>query len=142
MRHVAVSGQDRSQTGKSGEGAVGGQDQDQHRGDLDEVVQRPLTEDGPGDLGNHRFVFPGKDPEVVSQDADAEEHGAQDRGHAGHGHPGVLGLRTLEGCHAVRNRLDAGERRATGGEGAEEQEQRQAFDCRDLSRLRPEGLPG
>jgi hypothetical protein len=67
------------------------------------------------------------------QRRDPGEHGDRDPAQQGQGGGGVLALGLLERRHAVADGLDPGQRRAAGGEGAQQQEhQREAGEFLDV----------
>ncbi|MEG8033821.1 hypothetical protein QP157_00440 [Sphingomonas sp. LR61] len=78
----------------------------------------------------------------AGHERERDEPDEQDDRDAAHRHQGrlrVLDLRASEGLHAVRDGLDAGQGRAAGGEGAEQQQ-----DERRLRRVLDvvDGVPG
>ncbi len=112
----------RGEPGEVREARVGRQDEDQHRHTLDEVVERRLAEDEPGELGVHRLPFHGHDAEGVRERGDAEEEHDEDAAQRQQHAAGGLGLRRPEGGHAVGDGLDPGHRGAPRREGPEDQE--------------------
>ena len=140
-RHEPVAGQDRAEHREPVERGVGGQDQDdpRHR-DHEVVARRKVVEDRLGQLGHHRrLVVPWRhrlavrsaqsvdvvdvlQAHLVGQHDDAQQHRDRDRAEQQQRRGGVRALRLAEGRHAVGDRLDAGQRGATGRERARQQE--------------------
>jgi hypothetical protein len=111
-RHVSIAREDRGQSREVLVGGVGREDQDRGREELHhEEADRVETEHPDGDLRVHRALFAGNDTIHVSrQVGDPEEHRDRERAHDRQGGGRVPRLRAFEGGHAVRDRLDTGER--------------------------------
>ena len=73
-----VARQERGEAREVREARVGGQDQDEHRHALDEVVERRRAEDQPGELRVHRLPSAGHDAEGVREGGDPEEEDDED----------------------------------------------------------------
>ncbi len=67
-RDEAVTRQEEAQPRKVGEGGVGGQEQDEHGGRLDAVVDRARPEQVAAELRDHGLLRVRLDAEVVGED--------------------------------------------------------------------------
>lgn len=140
-RQVRVAGEDRAQQREAVEGGVGRQEEDERGGDGEQDEEEgAVAEDRGGDLGDHRLldvvgadrhpvvvqvlgrVLGHADAGLAGQGDDAAEHGGGEQAHQRQRGGGVAALGAAEGGDAVADRLDAGERGAAGGEGAQQQE--------------------
>ena len=133
-RKVAVPGQDGGEARKVGEARLGRQDQDAHRGDLEDVVERATAgENRSPDLRQDGLPDPASASRVSAdahgQIARAKEHDPQQRGHDDHRLLGVLPLHRLECRNSVRHGLGASHGRAAVRECLAEQEQPHALCC-------------
>ena len=132
--HEVVAGVEAGQPGEVGEAGVGRQDEDEHGAGLERVEQRPTERAGAvdevPDLGDHRgrALLERGHLQVGAEDRQAEEHGAQQAAHDHQRRAGVAPGRLAERRHAVGDGLDAGHRRAAGGEGVQDTEQRGAHE--------------
>ena len=127
--HEPVAGEDRGEPREVGEARVRGQDQDPGRRELEQVVERPGPERRPGDLRHDRLVVGRRHgPDDAGQDRDPQEHDRHEGAHHRERQPGVGGLGALEGRHAVRDGLDAGDRAAAVGERAHHEQDAQRLE--------------
>ena len=123
-----VAGEEEREAREVGERRVGRQEQDQHRHELDLVIEAAAAEDVARQLRDDRLVGGGNDTEVVGEVRDAEKERDEDDAEPGEDDTRVARFRRLEGGHAVRDGLDAGQRGAARGEGAQEQEEPDALE--------------
>ena len=68
------------------------------------------------------------DPEADREEGDADEQDGQQRGHVRQRRRRVLRFRWLEGGHAGRDGLGAGQRHGAGREGSQEEDERQRLE--------------
>lgn len=128
----AVAAENGRKPREIGEAGVCGQNQDQHRGRLDDVVKDTVAENAVGDLGHYGLGLARGYPQYMGQKADTQEHAdGQDR-HVDQGFGGVLGDGLVERLDAVGNGLHPGEGRAPSGERAQDEEggERRQGPCR------------
>ncbi len=127
-RREAVAGKQRREPRKTLEGRIRGEDQNEQRQPLHGVVHeardRPCREDRARDLRHDRRRRARPRVQMHREIRDAEEEEDRDRAEDRQGGGCVLAVRLAEGVHAVGDRLDPGERRRTGREGAQEHEER------------------
>ena len=136
-RDEPVPGEERGEPREVREARVGGQDEDQHRHALDQVVDQRLPEDAPRELGVHRLAFHRDDAEGVRERGDAEEQHDEDAAQRQEDAAGGLGLRGAEGGDAVGDGLDPRQGRAPGREGPEHQEGREDLPAAARQRRAP-----
>ena len=130
----AVARHDRRQAWKVRVGGVGGEDEDEHRRRLDQVIEDSRPEYGASELRHARFG-PRRDHLIgVRQKRDAEEHRDREHRHRHERGGRVLGLGRAERRHAVRHRLDAGHRGAAVRERRQQQERRQRLRLAERAR--------
>ena len=121
-RREVIARHQRGEPRKALEGGVGGEDEDQERRCLDDVVHEARSRSGrerrARDLRDHRRRLARHRVLVHGQVGDAEEEG--DRDHAKHRERprSVTPVRATERVDAVRNRLDPGQRGRAGRERA------------------------
>ena len=134
-RQVAVLGDDRRQAREPVVRGVRGEDEDRRGGELQEHEQRARcrTPAGPSCAITVRSWL-GYGCEPVREHRDAEEQRAEQHAHPHERGRGVLRLGPPERGHAVRDRLDAGERDRARREALQQQEERER--AADLVRRR------
>ena len=122
--HEPVARQDRREAREVLVGRVGREHQDRRREELHEVEEEPAAEHRVRDLADDRPLLADRDPvDVGRQVGDPQEHRDRDDPHDQQGLGGVLRLRAAERRHAVRDRLDAGERGRARRERVQDHEQ-------------------
>ncbi len=132
-RQEAVAREQRGQPREALEGRVGGQREHAGRRRLHGVVAEGRAagrEHRTRDLRQHRDRLARPGVHLPGQERHAEEEEDRDHAHPQQRARGVARLRAPEGRHAVRDRLDAGQRAAARGEGAQQH---------DDDRRRPRG---
>ena len=137
---VAVAGEDRAQPREALVGGICREDQNRERQALDEVVderaRRPRREGRAGDLRDDRDRVARQGVHVDGQVRDADEQRDRHSAHDQQGLRRVPALRRLERTDAVRDRLDAGQRRGAGREGPEDHQDSDAAGGADGDRIR------
>ncbi len=121
-RQVAVLGDDRRQAREPVVRGVRGEGEDRRGGELQEHERGTVAEHGQAHLRHHRAVVARVRLEVVREHRHAEEQRAEEHPHPHQRGRRVLRLRAPERGHAVRDRLDAGERDRARREALEQQE--------------------
>ena len=127
-RQVAVLGDDRRQAREAVVRGVRREHEDRGGRELQEHEQRPVAEHLQAELRDHRALVARVRLEPVREHRDAEEQRAEQHAHPHERRRGVLRLRAPERGHAVRDRLDAGERDRARREALQQEEDRRA--CR------------
>ncbi len=127
-RHEAVARHEIRQAREVGVGGVCRQHEDRHRRELHGVVGdvRP-AENAPRDLRDHRLVSRFRlvhrhRAVLMGEEGDPAKRHREDADHPRQRRAGIAPFRWAERRDAVGDRLDTGQRRAAGGERAQDQE--------------------
>ncbi len=122
--HEAVARQERESRGKSAKAVFAARASTSTVATWTRTKKRAIPHQQASDLGQDRLLlgWVGHDPEGAGHEADAEEEGPEDRGRPDERDPRVAPFGRLEGGHAVRDGLDASERRRAGAEGPQDEE--------------------
>jgi len=129
-----VVGQQAHQHWQAAEAGVGGQRQDQGDGNAGRVIGPAGAERAGDELGQHGDATTGRDVLAADQDRQPDQHRAEQRAEHQLGPLSASGARFPEGGDSVGDGFDPGQRRATGGEGL--QDQNHADRLADADRLR------
>ncbi len=116
VRQVIVPGEQFEQDGQATEGGVGGEREQHHGGELDDVEGPVVPQGGVGELGEDGNAFHRLESEAGDQYGQADQHHAEQRAERDLRAHRPAGRWGTERRHCVRDRLDPGESRAARGE--------------------------
>ena len=111
-----------TQPGKVRKGSVGSHDQDDRGGGNGrQVKDATVGIHRPGNLGDNRFTFGRDGPDLGRQEGGGNKHAAQDASHPDEGGTGVLAARFFEGCNAIGDGFNTGQRGGAIGKSPQDQ---------------------